>query len=151
MSKPRWDCSKPRDAQNMTKWVNNALDFRDNKIKYLRVLGEGLRSFDPAYLKMKAIEQADRGNIGPLRLLFPDLAKFLCPPKQKRGQRFPRNKESDPVAGAAIDAKEIRTLWKFFYGKRNRPRNDPVTAEQIAADRWGVDVEAVIARLKKQL
>jgi hypothetical protein len=150
MSKPRWDCSKPRDAQNMIKWVNNALDFRDNKIKYLRVLGEGLRSFDPAYLKMKAIEQADRGSIGPLRLLFPDLARFLSLPKLKRGQRFPRN-ESDPVTGAAIDSKEIRTLWKFFYGKRNRPKNDPVTAEQIAADRWGVDVEAVIARLKKPL
>ena len=149
MSKPPWDCSKPRDAKKMIEWVNIELD---RKRKPLGGWAEGLLGFDPDHVKKKAIEQADKGNMEPLRKLFPGLARFLHRPKQERGKRFPRNKEGDPVTAAASDVKTIRKLWKTHYGKRNRPKNDSVTAEQIAADRHGVvDVEEVIARLKKPL
>jgi hypothetical protein len=149
MSKlPRWDCSKPQDAQDMIKWVNIELD---RKRKPPRGWAEGLLMFDPDYVKGKAIEQADKGNMEPLRKLLPGLARFLHPPKQERGKRFPRNKEGDRVTKAAADVITTRKIWKAAYGKKNRPKNDPVTAEQIAADRWKVDIEKVIARLKKPL
>jgi hypothetical protein len=147
MSKlPRWDCSKPRDAQDMIKWVKIELD---RTRKPPGGWAEGLRMFDPEHVKFRAIEQAEKGNMEPLRRLLPGLARFLHRPKQKRGKRFPKDKEGDPVTAAASDVKTIRKLWKTHYGKMNRPKNDPITAEQIAADRHGVDVEEVVSRLKK--
>jgi hypothetical protein len=147
MSKlPRWDCSKPRDAEKMIEWVNSELD---RKRQPPGGWAEGLRMFDPDHVKGRAIQQADKGNMEPLRRLLPGLARFLHRPKQERGKRFPRDKDGDPVAAAARDTRTIRKLWKTHYGKTNRPKNDPITAEQIAADRHGVDVEKVISRLTK--
>jgi hypothetical protein len=144
---PSWDCSKPADALKMTDWVNLQLN---------RIPPPGFYSeffFPPSGSeedkKWGAVKEAYNGNVEPLKLMLPVLAPFLTPPKRQRGKRFSKHDEVDPVQQAAMDARHIRALWKTNYGKSNRPKNDPVTAEQIAADRHSVDVEAVVTRLGK--
>jgi hypothetical protein len=145
---PRWNCRNERDAQSIVEWVNDQLDRIDTVSKNYMDYGENVLQSDERYVKAQAIEQADKGNMEPLRRLHPEYARFLCRPTQERGKRFPKDGSNDPVRRAADDVPLIRSLWKQHYGKKNRPKNDPVTAEQIAADRWKVDVETVISRLK---
>jgi hypothetical protein len=133
----------------MTEWVNDKIDQLETMSNRFLRYGETVLESDERHVKAQAIEQADRGNIEPLQRLLPEYARFLCRPKLKRGKRFPKDGNNDPVARAVDDVTLIRALWKQHYGKKNRPKNDPITAEQIAADRWKVDVEAVVSRLKK--
>jgi uncharacterized coiled-coil protein SlyX len=80
-----------------------------------------------------------------------ELAKRFPTPDQ-RGR--PRD---DAVWQAARDVGLIRKIWKDhkeyldrkFKRSKTSTGNITVTAEQIAADRWHVDVEAVYNRLKK--
>jgi hypothetical protein len=144
---PRWECLDKRDAQEMIKWVNGELDQMEEKRKRFLRYGD---EHSGLITEERAIEQGYNGNIEPLRQMYPDLAMFLHPPKLKRG-RPSKGNEGDAVKDAALDVKAIRKLWKKHFKKRNRPLKDRVTAEQIAADRWGVDVAVVVARLKKPL
>jgi hypothetical protein len=146
---PRWECRKAGDEQKMTKWVNDEIDRIETVSNRFLNYGESVLASDECYVKTQAIEQADQGNIEPLRRLLPEYARFLCRPKQGRGKRFPKDEKNDRVGRAVDDVTLIRALWQQHYGRKNRPKNDPVTAEQIAADRWKVDVEAVVSRLKK--
>jgi hypothetical protein len=155
---PRWECLNDRDAQKLIEWTNGELDHFETVRGYFLEAGNGFEleeDKDPFHIWWlkeqaieQAIEQADNGDIKPLRLAFPHLARFLHLSKRKRGQRYPKAKE-DPVREATHHVRIIRHFWKKHYKKMNRPKNDRVTAEQIAADRWEVDVEAVIGRLKK--
>lgn len=156
---PRWECLNDRDAQRLIDWKNRELDHLETVRGYFLEAGNGLElegDQDPLHIWWleqqsikQAIEQADNGDIRPLRQALPHLARFLHLSKRKRGQRYPKAKEGDPVREATLDVRLIRHLWKKHYKKINRPKNDRVTAEQIAADRWKVDVEVVIGRLKK--
>ena len=83
------------------------------------------------------------------RTLSPYLARFIQRPKLKRGQRYSKDPENDRVGKAVYDVKLIRALWLQCYRKTRRSKDDLVTAEQIAADRNGVDVNTVVNRLKK--
>jgi len=130
-------CSTPTKKQEMIAWVNERLDrFQPDD--------------EPCPLE-RAVEHADKGNIEPLReaLLRQtgyDLERFLRKPTgRKRGQRFSKVKENDPVTEAAIDAKIIWWLWKRNYSK-NPTR---VNAVAIAADRHKVSREEVEYKLKK--
>jgi hypothetical protein len=146
---PQWKCRNEHEAKAMTDWVNDQLDQIEIVSERFSRYGETVLSEDDKYLIEQAIEQADKGDIEPLRRLFPHLARFMCRPPRERGKRFPKNTEDDPVRRAAADVKLIRALWAKHYGKKNRPPNDRVTAVQIAADRWGVNDVTLTNRMNK--
>lgn len=142
---PRWESRNPRDIAAMTSWVNDELNRLDAKELQTNLSGENALS--PMNYLAWAIEQADYGrNLEPLRHAFPQLARFLCLPKRKRGSRLPR-RGYNPLKGATNDVRRIRDLWKRRYGKIKR--TTAPSAESIAADRWEVDVEAVVQAMKK--
>jgi hypothetical protein len=144
--RPVWKFRNKRDAKAMVDWVNEQLD-RESSNPFL----EHVKLVEAMYggSLEEAIERADKGDVEPLRRLFPELARFIHRPRLKRGQRFPKNPETDPVGKAVDDYQSIRALWRRTYGIKNRRTDDPVTALKIAADRNGVDVDKVINRLKK--
>jgi hypothetical protein len=144
---PRWECHNARDARAMVAWVNAKLDQMDTISERFVRYGESVLESDEAYVLAQAIKQADNGDIEPLRRLYPHLAGFLRRPKRQRGKRFAKNNRS-PVKEAVYDVKRIRDLWLVNYQKKKRSK-DLVTAEQIAADRWHVDVAVVANRMKK--
>jgi hypothetical protein len=147
---PPWDCRNARDAQAMVKWVIGQIDRVETISERFKHYAETVFESDERYVTEQAIEQADKGNIEPLRRLFPpELARFLHLPKLKRGKRFPKHGKNDRVGKAVADVKLIRALWMTHYGKKNRPKNDLVTAVQIAADRWKVDANTVANRMNK--
>jgi hypothetical protein len=146
---PRWTARDERDRERMVAWVNWELDYTPVEFpKPSPEADEFYRAWRKAY--GPEIEHAEHGNIEPLRQRLPDLAKFLHLPKRGRGKRFPKMRdENDRVQRAAYDVRTIRDLWEKHYGKKRRCKNDGPSAEEIAADRYEVDVEDVIKRLKK--
>jgi hypothetical protein len=151
---PPWEPRKNRSRADqernhrwMTRWVNEELDRMTWEETRKDLAGEN--ALTPLEYKSWAIERAKDGNIYPLRDIYPDLAPFLHPPKLKRGQRFPKYVGYDPLQAAAKDVKRIRALWQKHYGKKNRPRDDPLTAEGIAAARHEIGVDALVSKMKK--
>jgi hypothetical protein len=94
----------------------------------------------------QALEAAKNGDITLLRKAYPEFVEYLHLPARKPG-RPPKSKDGDAVREAVLDVQLIRRIWKEHPDEFKRLKN--VTAEQIAADRWGVDIEAVCNRLKK--
>jgi len=91
-----------------------------------------------------AIAEAKRGNMDPLRKLYPQLAEFLCPPRLKRGQHFKPVQwdKNARIRMARFDAYRIKVIWKGIYGRCHRSKG-LITAEKIAAERWGISVKAL--------
>jgi hypothetical protein len=147
---PPWECLTKRDAGELINWtVAKVKEERDKEqaiterfIHYGQELSD---PDDPATLK-RALAAADNGDMTLLEIDYPEIAKRL--PSHKRG-RPPKTRSGDAVWDAVWDVKLIRRIWKKYFNKIKRPQNDRVNAEQIAAARWGVDVEAVCNRLKK--
>jgi len=124
----------------MRDWVNDKLNRMIFETEDPPV--EGIYSYE--------IEQAEQGDIEPLRLRYPHLARFLHLPKLGRGKhRLRRDSHAmHPVDAAADDVERILKLWKQHYDKRNR-KTDP-TAAQIAAARHKVDVRSVASKWRKR-
>jgi hypothetical protein len=166
---PPWHAHNPRERRAMERWVNQALDRADDleMDDFMQAHYAECATFDFDLKKMALprvgygweIEEAERGNIEPLRKRLPHLAKFLCRPKLRRGKHFPkatvveltiRRDGFDRVQEAVKDVRRIRALWKQCCGKKNRRADDGPSAEDIAAGRWkGVDVDDIIQRMKK--
>jgi hypothetical protein len=98
-----------------------------------------------------ALQQAEQGNIEPLRKLNPRLTRFINLPRLKKpGEHF-KKKPPDHLAPhcrleeALFELPRVRAFWKKHYGKTNRPKGQ-LTAEEIVAERWGLDVEEVHSR-----
>jgi hypothetical protein len=141
---PNWDCGNARDQQAMIRWVNTELD--EAEFQDLSTIFPGnLRQLKPDERLAYQIKRADRGDLGPLRRAFPQIARFINYPKRKRATR----RRYDPVGGAVADVRRIRSFWRQHYGRFMRAKTDPITAEQIAADRWDVDIDTLLNRLKK--
>ena len=81
-----------------------------------------------------ALAAARRDDIVPLLARLPNLAKFLKKkPKGGRG-KYPRRKKVDVHETARWAANCIRReIWPEHFGRKNRPNNDPLSAENIAA------------------
>jgi hypothetical protein len=92
-----------------------------------------------------ALAEAHRGNMEPLRKLRPQYEPFLRPKKLKRGEHFEKaSKLQLLVKLARADVRRIKELWKAEYkGKRNRLEGQ-ITAVEIAAERWGISVNAIL-------
>jgi hypothetical protein len=91
----------------------------------------------------------DWNDVATLRRLNPQLAQFINLPRPGRG---PRKKFiRDPLSAecrleeATADVRSIRTIWKKYYSRSNRPRGE-LTAEKIAAARWGLTEDDVNKR-----
>lgn len=63
--------------------------------------------------------------------------------KHQRGNRPKR----DSLHRAMADARRIPELWRKHYGRKNRSRGE-ITAEEIAARRWGINEETLRKALK---
>jgi hypothetical protein len=142
---PRWDARNEGEQQMMRRWANERVE---------EVLCAMLEAWPKVEEKFQArmadggleIEMARCGDVEPLRRRYPDLADFIHLPPPQRGR--PLNpRRATPQWIAAVYTVIIRDLWKKHYGKRNRTQAP--TAEEIAADRWGVEVDQVLAVLKK--
>jgi hypothetical protein len=101
--------------------------------------------------KMREQRAAEEGDIETLRALHPKHAAFINPIKPKRKQPFDDHdwqglSPEDRLTEALHDLKRrIPALWKEAFGYRNRP-NGSLTAEEIAAARWGLDEKDVRKR-----
>jgi hypothetical protein len=126
-----WKYLTERDAKELTAWTNDQLDSEP------RIVGD--------YIFWPWLTASDREWI---------IHDGNPPSPDKRGR--PRD---DKVWEAARDVRLIRQLWKRhkkvldgkFRHSQHRTGTITVTAEKIAADRWGVDdVDAVCNRLHKK-
>jgi hypothetical protein len=150
MKKPPWHAI----PEEMEKWVNEKLnagyaDEGGSHVEFMWIMDDDARR----------IYAAEHGDIEPLKQKYPHLAPYLCLPKRKRGVRFFKPEHpwwqydnpflalghalqaEDKVQCALDDVKRIRAIWRKEYGRYNR--SDLISAEQIAANRWGVDVEDI--------
>jgi hypothetical protein len=90
---------------------------------------------------------AEEGDIEALRALHPKHAAFINPikPKRKRplhdhdGQGL---SPEDRLTEAREELTLIHALWKEAFGRTNRP-SGTLTAEQVAAEHWGLDEKDV--------
>jgi hypothetical protein len=152
-----WRHLTQRDEQELTAWTNARLDERREKEEaisehFIRH-GQELSDPDNPTTFKRDFEAASAGDTTLFEIDYPELAKRFFPTPAKRGA--PRG---DKVWEAARDVGLIRQFWKqhkkFLDGKfkcsQHRTGTTEVTAEQIAADRCGVDVEAVRNRLHKK-
>jgi hypothetical protein len=145
---PAWHCgSNERRQKAMTAWVNEVLD--SMILEQMAQDLSGKHALDPADYEQYAIEQAKQGNITPLRHMRPEHSEFLHLQKRKRGQRFWRPRVGHPVEAAVEDVRRIRALWREVFGLQRRGKWNPPSAEDIAAERWGVTPATVANKLKK--
>lgn len=141
MPLPKWECSTAHEAEQLEYWTNRELDI----LHAFEVYGNKRAAL---MAQQDAIALAVKGDIEPLEQLYPELAVagLLRVPPQKRGRK---TEVKNSVWNAAVDVKNIRAIWELNYGSKNRRVNDRVVAEQIAADRWDVDVHDVIEVYRK--
>jgi hypothetical protein len=103
------------------------------------------------WLEELALQQAGQGNLEPLRKQHPRLARFINLPRLKRGEHFKKKPPTGHLTPhcrleeALFELPRVRAFWKEHYGKTNRPKGQ-LTAEEIVAERWGLDEEEVYRR-----
>ncbi len=163
----------------LVRWTNARLDeiFDRRSEEHWRKAHskESLREYEKWLFGFgKLLDSADQG--GDLKLLLqrlrassgilPRLANIIERlGKKKKTKKKTTTEETDeeqldkrkalPSAydlrldAAAADAYVIRQIWKRELGRKNRPNDDWVTAQKIAAARWEVDVAGVDRRMKK--
>jgi hypothetical protein len=97
---PDWSATDENDRREMIKWVNLELDRnfwrrlkKWNRLAHspdnVKEVGDWFADLGPQ------VEQANRGNVEPLRKALPKYAKFIKPPKLGRGQRFPKIRDAN--------------------------------------------------------
>ena len=150
---PPWHARNKRERNMMIDWVNYQLNQLPDGLENWKPNPPDVakRQLDWILNLGPEIEFAEHGDIEPLRRKLPHLAKFLCLPKMDgKGRRFQKNpRKFKKKKAAAVTVRKIMALWKEHYGRKNRSPSDGPSAAEIAAERWGVDVEAVLRELKK--
>jgi hypothetical protein len=169
-----WIARNSRDRERMRTLVNAKLDeaiaIEERKVaadiaKVGHLLSERLGRLDNdekarrkrrglakerKWREMWALQQAEQGNPEPLRKQYPRLARFINPPRLKRGEHF-KKPPTDHLAPhcrlkeALFELPRVRAFWKKHYGKTNRPEGQ-LTAEEIVAERWGLDEDEIYRR-----
>ena len=99
--------------------------------------------------RLKALQEAEQGNLEPLRKQYPRLARFINLPKlSKPGEHFKKKPSTNYLAPhcrleeALFELPRVRAFWKKRYGKTNRPAGQ-LTAEEIVAERWNLNLAEV--------
>jgi len=149
---PPWTGNQ-RKQECMERWINAKLDeLNEEDLERLeRELAHANRNAPEwSTIKagieeiklVKALEKAARKDLGPLRELYPRLARYINLPKlEKKGAHFKKDPEqlSISLINAVEDVDRIKAIWKQHYGKQNRPRGQ-LSALEIAAERHGVEL-----------
>ena len=165
----------PRDRERMRTLVNAKLDeaiaieerkFAADIAKVGHLLSERLGRLDNdekarrkhrglakerKWREERALQQAEQGNLEPLRKQYPGLARFINRPRLKRGEHFKKKPPTDHLTPhdrlkeALFELPRVRAFWKKHYGKTNRPQGQ-LTAEEIVAERWGLAEEEIYKR-----
>jgi hypothetical protein len=134
---PPYTAKDQRDRQEMIEWVCQKL-LEDEQRMFTPLINA---LSDPHYTSNEelAIQQAERGNITPLREIYPKLARFLCPPKKRQQKKdLPRDDDEDflphddDIEWVAFDVRRIRDLWQEYYNKKRRYKTDGASAYEIA-------------------
>jgi hypothetical protein len=99
----------------------------------------------------REIEEAEHGDIEPLREKFPHLARFLHLPVRPDKKNWPMQNEARSARdkSAEMIMREIKAIWKDkkYYGRVHRPRGD-VTAAEIAAEILNTKANLILKRQK---
>jgi hypothetical protein len=110
-----------------------------------------------AFFHELALVEAEWGNVEPLRLLHPEIAELIQPPRRARGRPhrwdvdLVRLMERLRLREAIDDVYRIRGIWKRRLGKWKRADSDAVTAVAIAADRHGLNQKDVHEAFKRSV
>jgi hypothetical protein len=112
------------DRQQKIDWVNSKLDQQDD-LRDLNLYNP--TDERPDFILPYAIEAAWRGDIEPLKKLYPELAPFLVARKRMKVMQL------DPVTLVAWDVVRIRTHWKNHPDKKIQ---GGTAAIDIAIARW---------------
>jgi hypothetical protein len=98
---------------------------------------------------IRATHHADCGKPEMLRQMYPEIAKYIFAPPLARGKRYRRlpTERERKLSRAVEDVWHIRGIWQRAYDRKNR--SGDISAEEIAAKRWGVTKEEVLNQLKK--
>jgi hypothetical protein len=181
-----WIAHNPRDRERMRTLVNAALDeaiaieerkFAADIAIASHLLNERLgrldddekaRRKDRGLAKTRewqeelTLQEAEQGNLEPLRKQYPRLARFINLPKlSKPGKHFKKKPPTDRLTPhdrlkeALFELPRVRAFWKKHYGKTNRPQGQ-LTAEEIVAERWDLTEKEIYKqrisrkRLKKR-
>jgi hypothetical protein len=156
---PPWEARSDAQRRAMTEWSIAQLDALDAALDALSDDDAKDWTFPPEVLwreRFEAAKQAARrGNLGPLRKLFPELAEFIHEPKRVRGQRRPyvgvrdvfRRHARREVEQRAVDSvHQLRSIiWPRYYGRKKRR---DALAEEVAATRCGLTVEQMRRAMK---
>jgi hypothetical protein len=171
-----WIARNSRDRERMRTLVNAKLDeaiaieerkFAADIAKVGHLLSERLGRLDNdekarrkhrglakerKWREERALQQAEQGNLEPLRKQYPGLARFINLPKlSKPGEHFKKKPSTDHLAPrcrleeALFELPRVRAFWKKHYGKTNTPKGQ-LTAEEIVAVRWDLNEEEVYKR-----
>jgi hypothetical protein len=124
----RWECRDQRDADKLIAWTKAKLEHERKIINRFIQFGDD----SPRLPLLPSIEQRRRRKL----------------PTGRTG-RPKTEKHGDPMWEALWDVELIQQIWLEHFGHWYRPKNDKVRAEQIAADRWDVDVDMVCNWVKK--
>ena len=143
-ARPDWEMPANGTERQKRKWELHVLtwtfDQLDKKLFVnVRVDPEAVkkRLIDWSATDDSGIEAARHGNIAPLHKRYPHLVEFLKvpTPKGERG-RYLRRQKMDVHKTARWAVKCIRNeIWPEHFGKKNRRKEDGLSAEEIAA-KW---------------
>jgi hypothetical protein len=156
---PPWKATNERERNWMTAWVIDQLDMQDAEDTVRQEEVDATRDYyaplpDEEQQRLRfeeAVRRARRGDTGMLRRAYPEIAEFIQPPKRPQGRRrsYPRRDFARYWARMiANDVRRVRALWKKRYDGKWKRRNLRPTAEEIVAERHGLDEEQVIAAVK---
>jgi hypothetical protein len=142
----------------MIRWVCAELDEMDEADRYASINPDGsIKPVAPehaekyrAWREAAGLEKlaARHGYPELLRKHYPDLAEFLYAPKLKRGEKY-QNNSIDNIDHAVKDVKRVGQIWQKHYGRKNRRRDNPPSAVEIAAKHNGTTEHAVLKRQKR--
>jgi hypothetical protein len=149
-----WVFSRLDDEAGLYEWRGTHLD---------ELFWESLaNSYDQIRFNLSepaAVEAAEQGDIEPLRGMFPQHARFINLPKLRRGRTwkkkkpkypFPPRDRRDRLELAVAEERSVRAIWKEHYGRTNQSLKDgQLTPGEIVAERWGLNPEEVIEKLKR--
>lgn len=81
----------------------------------------------------REIEAAEHGDIEPLRKKFPHIARFLNLPVLPNKKNWPKRKTYARDESAAAIMRDVKAIWRQYYGRTTRPQGSVGMAE-IAAE-----------------
>jgi hypothetical protein len=119
---------------DMVVWISSVLDQRTDANVRHATRSWSRRSVEKCF-ESWAIEDARRGEIESLRQHYPHIAKFIHLPRTGRRGKYPRRRGQTPTIDFAVeDAAFVKMFWRAVYGRKNRGRDDNMSAEAIVAE-----------------